>query len=262
MTATTTEERRGSWESFLSPKALLSGIACSFLACCVAGVVVSRHNPFRNFERFHPCISPNSNFYPTASQVRALAEDRLPRDKIAVIVGGNSIAHGVGQRPGHVWTQRLQEELGDDYRVINLAMHGAAPGAFAAVAADMLSADHPKLIYVAGIGCSGVPNEPDGPLPYRYFFWDAYYRGLLLDAPVRRDAVRRVCQERKDDAAFAELRWQMQLDRFVSSRDLWTTLAYRRFSTFWSPFTRQCFWKPRKLYADEQGGGLVPFVQR
>ncbi len=262
MATTTTEEKAGSWESCLSPRALLFGIACSFVACCLAGWLLSQRNPFVGFERFLPHIAPDSLFYPTISQVRALACEKLDTEKIAVVVGGNSVTYGVGQRAEYLWTKRLQEELGEKYRVINLAMRGATPGEFGAVAAEVLSRDYPRLIYLAVLGGGSVRKIPDGSPPYRYFFWDAYYRDLLLHDPEREGDLRDACNQREHDADFAELRWQMRLDRFTHARDLWTSLAYERFSTVWCSLVGRSWWMPRKVYGDEERGGLVPFDSR
>jgi len=109
---------------------LLAGVVFAFVGCCVAGRLLSQRNPYKWFTRFHAYIHPTTYVYPTASQVRVLARERLDPNKIAVIVGGNSILHGHGQRVEHVWTRRLQKLLGDDYCVLNLAVFSAEPAEF------------------------------------------------------------------------------------------------------------------------------------
>jgi lysophospholipase L1-like esterase len=260
-------DARPGWELKLAPRALLAGCALSFLACCLAGARLSRSNPFAGFERFHRLIAPESLFYPTARQVRALGRDRLPPDKVAVIVGGNSIMYGFGQTSRGLWTKALQAELGDGYRVINLALPGAGPAEFGAAAAEVLARDHPKVLFLASVSSAGTPLEPDGNV-YRYFFWDAYSRGLLLADAQREALVRELCKERKDDGAFTELQRQMRVDRFIYSRDLWTRLAYTRFGTVWSPALagavwgghKQNFWAARRRC--ELPEGPVPFEAR
>ena len=54
----------------------------------------------------------------------------------------------------------------------------------------------------------------------------------------------------------------MRLDRFTHARDLWTSLAYERFSTVWCSLVGRSWWMPRKVYGDEERGGLVPFDSR
>ena len=96
------------WEKLLAPRALFAGIAVAFISCCVAGHLASRHNYLPHFERFHRLLSPESLYYPTARQVRALGRAQLDPNKIVVVVGGSSIMHGTCQRVDHVWTKRLQ----------------------------------------------------------------------------------------------------------------------------------------------------------
>jgi hypothetical protein len=254
-------DARPDWEGWLAPRALLVGAACAFLACCLAGARLSRESPFVGFERFGRLLSAEALFYPTARQVRALGRDCLPAEKVAVVVGGNSIMHGVGQSSAGLWTKALQAELGDGYRVLNLALPAAGPGEFGAAAAEVLARDHPRLLFLASVSSAGVPVEPDGTT-YRYFFWDAHARGLLL-ADERREAwVREVCEGRKDDAAFAELRRQMGVDRCTYSRDLWGRLAYTRCGTVWAPVLEYAvwhgrgrpFWAPRQRCELPEGG--------
>src|SRR5262249_11133575 len=127
---------------------LLAGVVFAFLGCCVAGRLLSQRNPFKWFTRFHHYIHLETYVYPTASQLRALARGRLDPNKIAVIVGGNSILHGVGQRVEHVWTHRLQKLLGNDYCVLNLGVFSAEPAEFGAVVAEALAAEYPRMILI------------------------------------------------------------------------------------------------------------------
>jgi hypothetical protein len=243
-------ERRPGWERRLAPRALLAGAACAFLACCLAGARLSRANPFVGFERFGRLLSPEALFYPTARQVRALGRDLLPQDKVAVVVGGNSIMYGWGQRSQGLWTKALQAELGDGYRVLNLALPAAGPAEFGGTAAEVLARDHPRLLYLSNLH---TVLEPDG-ITYRYFFWDARAQGLLPADAGREAWVRLVPQWRKEDAAFAELRRRMGVDRCTYSRDLWGRLAYTSFGTVWAPVLGAAVWggRPRPFWGARQ----------
>jgi hypothetical protein len=103
-----------------------AGVCSALVACSLAGHIVGELNPFPAFRRFHRCIGPETLYYPTASQVRAVARDQLRPDRIAVVVGGSSVFHGAGMTGDGLWTLRLQELLGEQYRVVNLGMRGAA----------------------------------------------------------------------------------------------------------------------------------------
>jgi hypothetical protein len=209
---------------------------------------VSRGTPYAGFERFHRYVNPQTCFYPTASQVRATARAALHPDRIAVIVGGNSVLNGAGQGLP-LWTVRLQELLGPEYQVINLAMCGAAPGEVGGVTAEMLLGEYPRLILITNMwaGASGSPSEPDGSL-HRYFFWDAYYKGLLLHPAGREERLREVAQKKASDDGYNELKRGLHLDAFLSYRDLWTGAAYYSFSTVWHPLLEGTFTQARVRY--------------
>src|SRR5439155_1419412 len=82
------------------------------------------------------------------------------RSRVAVVVGGTSIRWGNGQRAGEVWTRHLRDRLGDGYRVLNLAMSGAFPAEFGGTAADVLTSDRPRLIYVSYVSLNLLGPSP------------------------------------------------------------------------------------------------------
>jgi hypothetical protein len=238
-----------------TPLPLLAGAVVAFVCCCVAGFVVSRFNIYPGFVRFHPQMAPESQYFPTVSQVRALVKDSVRSDQILVIVGGNSIFYGVSQPVDQVWTRRLQEHLGDRYKVINLAMRGAGPTEFGAIVAESLLEEHPRLIYVADVGPGSMPIEPH---TYGYFFWDAYYKGLLPHDPVREGLVKQWRRGHRHNSAFAELRTRLWVDSYLYTADLWTAVTFHHFSAVWCPMVRQTPFRPRVRYADHEPNGL-PF---
>ncbi len=249
----------GPLERLVAPWPLLVGVVVSFVGCCAAGAWYSRRPVYENFERFHYLISPESLHYPTSTQVLALARAQLPADKVAVIVGGNSILHGTGQRVERVWTKALQVALGDDYRVLNLAMRGASSAEFGGTVAEVLGREGRKVIFIT-LSNYGSPGAPDGSL-YQYFYWDACCKGLLPRWQPREDLIRRTDTFR-DAAKVAELRRQMRLNSFCRFADLWNGLAYRRLSTVWTASVfRHPTWA-RKRWADEDPALLIPFAVR
>lgn len=237
----------------LSPVPLLAGALLAFVACCAAGRVLSRQNQYEDFTRFHPYLNPQTLYYPTASQVRALALARLDPRKIAVIVGGNSVLAGVGQRVSHLWTSKLQGLLGADYCVLNLGMPQAQPAEFGGVVAEMLAADGMKLIYVTDVEAKANLGDPDGIL-YRYFFWDAYFKGLLLPDPAREHHLSLLPRWRGEKLGFGELRAGRRLDGLLFFQDLWTTCALRKVNTVWPGSPRDSLTRPRRLHADAWDG--------
>lgn len=238
-----------------TPLPLLGGVIVGFVLCCVAGYCVSRHNIYPNYVRFHPAMAPESQYFPTAAQVRALVKDSVRADQVLVVVGGNSIFYGVSQPVDQVWTRHLQEHLGDGYKVINLAMRGAGPTEFGAVVAESLLNEHPRLIYVADVGPASMPVEP---YTYTYFFWDAYYQGLLPHDDGREKLVKEWRRKHRHNNAFTEMRTRLRLDSYLRTADLWTAVAFHHFSAVWCPMVRQTPFRPRVRYTDNEPNGL-PF---
>jgi hypothetical protein len=248
------------FERFISPPVLFVGMAGAFAVCCLGGRLASRQNLFQHFQRFHNYINPMTQFYPTASQVRELARSRLEEGKILVIIGGNSVLYGWGQAPPDLWSSNLQALLGDRYQVINLGLGGMRPGEFGATAAEMLFREHPKLIFITNNSPGNFITDPDGA-EFKYFFWDAYYKGLLLPNLTRAEQLREL-EKQAGTAADRrrELQREMALDSLLYFNDLWTTVAYKNFSTLWTPLTRNSFTRARHRYADNDyvlqlGGG-------
>ena len=235
----------------LAPWPLLAGAVLSFVGCCLLGRMVSQENIYQDFTRFHQFISPETLYYPTASQLRSVARSAADDDQVLVIVGGSSILYGTGQRPDHVWTRKLQDRLGPRYRVVNLAMHGCGPVAFGGVTAEALAAEHPRLIFVTGCWVNGGDCPPSIGT-YGYIFWDALYKGLLPDDEEHGTWAAQLKLDRAKDPTFPELKMQMKVDGVVWSRDLWTAVAYGHLSTVWSPLVNGTLRKARCSYPDPE----------
>jgi hypothetical protein len=243
--------RAGLLERFLSPRPLLAGVVFSFLGCCIVGRILRSQNQYINFTRFHTYISPQTQYYPTASQVRSLARATLDPEKVAVVVGGNSILQGVGQRATQIWTKRLQELLGDDYRVINLALAGTQPAEFGGVMAEVLSADYHKLIFITDTGSSAELGGPDRG-GYHCFFWDAYFKNMLRHDPEREHLLHELSMRGsgKVDHSYTELQLGRRIDALLYFQDLWTSCTLRSFGTVWVPLPSGRFTRARQAIAD------------
>ncbi|MDY3551792.1 hypothetical protein R5W24_000871 [Gemmata sp. JC717] len=256
------------------PLPVLLGLAVGFLGCCVAGRVAARQQPFKNFVRFHPGIAPESHYYPTYSQTLNLARQHVKPDTTLVIVGGNSVLHGVGQRPAHVWTKRLQELLGDRYVVLNLAMRAQWPNEVGGLIAERLAADGVPVVYVTigtenvGWGCDWAGGT------YPYFFWDAYGKGAVPADPRREQWLEhefydRFGDEPADPAArrrraawrdqVREERHRGTVDGVAYAADLWTYVADRYRGTIWTPMKYPKFWAPHRTLTDSDPGATIPF---
>jgi hypothetical protein len=236
----------------IAPWPLFLGVTSSFLGCIVAGHRLAELNCYGSLSRFHPQINYLSLHYPTVAHIRALGRDRLDPGKIVVVVGGNSVLYGAARLPDSFAT-RLQALLGDDYQVLNLAMCGALSAEFGATAAEVLSQDFPRLIFVSNDwpGPKWGIGEPDGRPYVRYLFWEAHARRWLTNDPVREARLHELARARRDEAAYSELRLQIRLDHTLSFRDLWTTLECTHLSTTWSRPVARTWWKSRQSYLEQ-----------
>ena len=238
-------------QRWIVPLPLLAGVALSFLSCCLAGRMLARVNCLGHFTRFHVALGYQTLYYPTVSQVRSLARETLDPNKIAVVLGGNSILQGVGQGASGNWALRLQELLGDDFQVLNLALPNAYTFEFGSVAAEALLPDHPRLILLTNniwpVARASI-GDPDGRPFVRYFYWQAQARGLLAASPERDEALRRLEEGR--DESFRELRRQCALDARLAYHDLWNAATCRFVSTVWCAPLAASWTRPRGAYPD------------
>jgi hypothetical protein len=241
--------RSGLLDKAIAPRPLFLGMVLAFLGCCLLGRLVGSVNVYEKFQRFHFRINTQTQYFPTACQVRELGKAMLEPDRVAVIVGGNSILYGHGQREQAVWSDRLQELLGERFRVINLGTPGALPWEFGELAAEMLARDRPRIVFLSCIEAWGRTDpRPDGRT-YQHFFWDAYYKGLVPPDAAREERMNAVVQKEKSNPAFQEMRLRLALDAAVYANDLWTTVAFRGVNTVWVPRLKdKVFLQPRCTY--------------
>jgi hypothetical protein len=251
--------RRNAFVRFLAPGALLAGAAAGFLACCLGGRLVSRVNLYQNFERFHLFLTPDTLYYPTPCQLRALGRSRLDPGKVAVVVGGTSRLHGTGQTVDQCWTRKLQQQLGDRFQVLNFGFRGARTCEIGLTAAEALSPDYPRMIFITDCYPCSMDPAPDGHL-FKYFFWSACYKGLLLPDAKRLARLQELAAAEGADKG-ADLKRRAWLDSLFYFDDLWNAVAYARVCTAWSQFTRGSMTRPRREYADPEPLPL-PLAQR
>ncbi len=240
----------------ISPRAgslaLLLGCALGFAGAVVAGRQAADYSKPSHFVRFHVSISPETDFLPTFPMLENLALARWQPGRTVVIVGGNSILNGVGQSDAHLWTRRLQEELGAHYVVVNLAFRGAYSSEGGALVAESLLRRGVPVIYVADNG-PGNCGRAYGKI-YGYLYWQALAQGRLLPFPGRdahvakwRRALRppeRMQQEEQARAA--------RLDARLHFQSLWEHIGYRHVFTVWTSILRTKWWRARDQFPDPE----------
>ena len=244
------------------PRTFFLGVAVAMVVMSLFGRWAAREHFHKEFTRVTPWIAPSTQYYPTVSELANVARQKTRPETVQVIVGGNSVFYGVGQPPDRVWTDSLQQQLGPNYSVVNLALPGAAPVDGGAVIAEMLRTEFPKQIYLAntwpcdGSGSSGNPA-------YRYIFWNAYYDNFLIDDPLRNASVARLLAQHNPHESFVERRSTWALDGLFHFQDGWNYLAYKKFGTVWGHYAPgEIGLKPRELLPEPVGDFLAEPTSR
>lgn len=250
--------------TFFRPVGFLVGLAVGLVGCSLLARWVSARGYHDTFTRFHVRLSPEAHYYPTIEEMRGIVRARCRPDQILVIVGGNSIFHGVGQPVGKIWTEELQRLLGPRYCVINFAFRGALCTDGGAYVAESLRREFPRQIYVANTSPFSVP-EAYGVEPYRYLFWEARARGLLESFPEREQRVAEFFARDFSVGDRFELWGRFGLDRVLRYHDLWNWVGFRYFFTIPNPLTParpQATWAREKFKDEEVDFETIPIHER
>jgi lysophospholipase L1-like esterase len=252
---------RAGW---LRPWYFITGFLAGLLLLSWAGRHVSATDYHKGFTRFHPMISPENYYLPTVAEMSSMVRSRCRSDQVLVLVGGNSIHYGVGQPPGKIWTDELQRRLGDRFCVINFAFRGASVTDGAALIAEVLREEFPKQIYVANTS-PVLSTDPLGTDGYRFLFWEAYHKDLLMDWPSR--TIWTKDYDRRKPAASPSSGNQLsaRLDQALRYRDLWNWVGWNYVFTVSAPLNPYppALFRPKRRFADtEPDVDAIPVGQR
>ena len=231
---------------YSSPIAVTLGAIVGFIGCCILGHSSARKSFYKNFLRLHPFLEQETSYYPTASQLAAVARGQCPpaTHKTLVILGGNSVFNGSGQKRDELWSRALQSELGDSFQVVNFSAPGAGAVDNGGVLFEILSREYPGALFVTNTEPGYY--SPANRTAYSYLFWDAYYKGLLLDDAPRAARLAGEKQERGDQ----EFRLGRRLNSLLYFNDLWTYVSYRYVSTVWTSWLKERSFRPRGKLRD------------
>lgn len=240
---------------------LLLGVGVGFALAVWEGHRAATYSKPGNFRRIHQAISPEASFYPTFAMLENLALARRHSGQTVVIVGGNSILHGVGQNQDELWSLYLQELLGDRYVVVNLAFRGSWPSEGGALVAESMLKRGIPVLYIANTAPGPVARAYEST--YDFIFWDARAQDGLLPNPAR-DTELNVRLNYALPETQTRLRTKelaARLNHGLRFQELWHHVAYRHFSTVWSYVTHDRFWRPRRLWPDGEPSA-APLDQR
>src|SRR5258708_2636997 len=252
------------FRQLLKPVGIVIGATLGFAMCVGLGYRAQYVDVHKTFTRFHPMIAPDSLYQPTLGEMLAIVRSRVTKDKIVVIVGGNSIFYGVGQAVEKLWSRRLGDKLGDNYRVINFACRGGGPTDGGALVPEALRDGYPKIIYVANTAPGQAPDAI-GSDTYRFLFWDAYFKGKLTGWQPREDRLTDYRKAPTTKSQYIEMELEGKADRWLHFKDLWERFGYNHLFPVWNFYTPEItsFLKARRLYTDlENDFSTSPFERR
>lgn len=243
--------------SSFAPKTMILGVVAGFATLCVLGRHVAWEEYHKDFVRFTRWTGPESKYYPTIDEMCGIVRSKIRPGQILVVVGGNSVLRGVGQLPDKIWTKYLQANLGAGYCVVNLAFNASGLTDCAAVAAEVLRQEFPRQIYMANAAPTQWPI-PDGTNEYRFVFWEAYHKGLLIDYPERLAVIKSFHDLPPPRYPYGngmpELHLREQLDRWFYFQNFWNGVTFEKINTVWGAYmpglTR--FLQPRRSYPDPE----------
>jgi hypothetical protein len=224
----------------VQPKIFLTAVLLSLFACILLGRLVGNSGYLKDVRRLNHFLNPMFHFYPTATSLKAKALTGLRPGQTLVLIGGNSNFNGVSQTDSELWTLRLQEMLGDEFKVENFATMGSESLDLAGVVFRMVESEWPNTILVVNTytgtagTIDGIEHLYEKPAPFAYFFWDAYYKGhLSVDSHLRDKARRLQRAEYESSDSLREMHLGAAIDGLVYARDLWSYLDYDWFFSIW-----------------------------
>lgn len=226
----------------------IAGIFLGLILLISAGKTISRINAFNEVIRFHDSLSPSTFFYPTARQMLQWSMQKVKTDKINVLLGGSSLLYGVGQPQGKTIADRLQDRLGNQFVVINLATKGGSIMGVGMIMAEKLISMGYPVIYVADMEPS-IFGRVMGATSTEYFYWDAKYNRLMFDWEPR-DKIELWSLENSPDSREKQLNAIFNLNVFFN--EFWTFIGYKYIFTVFSNMSADKFWRPRKEFRDSE----------
>ena len=234
----------------LIPLPFFVGLAGGLALLSFAGSIVRNGDLVDHFVRFHQLINVEAGYFPTARQVKAIVDKTIDDDSlIYVIIGGDSVFHGVGQHESLLWTRHLQEHLGPRFRVINFAQRAGSPTDFGNVAAEYLLSRSKRVIFVADAGLNPY-TKPIAESFYRHVIFDAWQRKLLLSWAPRDKLLSEAAW--KGPKAVQEPALGAMLDAYLNFNDFWGFIAFHYANMNWNWLLGERSFQPRSSFNDPE----------
>lgn len=242
---------------FLMPRTFFLGFAAGMTACALLGRQVERDGFYQNFVRVGGPFQIDNTFLISPRQMTLWIRAHCSRDKTLVLVGGSSIMMGTGQPVRELWSRKLQDLLGDRFCVVNLAGPAGALNGFASTTLGILEKEYKGAYLVSDMTDTVAAYSPDGVVSQKHYFWSAYYNGMLDPSfvadgtdPSGRLRVQKSSMTDSERARAEQLRLGAWLDSFLHFNDLWASLHFNHFTTYYFHNAGAWQWTARRTWPD------------
>ena len=231
---------------------LFAGTTGAFLACIFLGHAAVRFSKPDRFQRFYQNICLDGSFLPPFAMLEQIVDSRYSPGQVLVIVGGDSVMHGIGQPDERLWTRRLSDKLGPGYAVVNLAMRGSNASEGAELVVESQLRKGRPVIYVADSRAGGAPLPYEGH--YEYLYWQARAEGALYPSQEHEARLQDWLHNigAKQLAGVREIRLGALLEPWLRCQSLWHHVSYRHVCTVWNTPALPTWWAPKSVGHDPE----------
>lgn len=244
--------------SLYKPKIFFLGVFVGIFTCALIGRFVSTKTDMTQYSRLGGgLLTRSASFQITALDIKSLISKKCDKNQILIIIGGSSVFFGSGQPIRYLWSKRLQDNLGSNYCVVNLAVPAGPLVGYGSVALEMSVGSFKDVLLVTD--ASALPYHPaDGFVWYKHLFWDAYYKKLISNIYSRNYTASQIDQIEKENSQgnskayekFEQIRLGMWLDSILYFNELWNYVAFNKIMTIYDPLLGQYNWGPLNKIPD------------
>ena len=160
-------------------------------------------------------------------------------DKKLILVAGSSISLGVGQSNSSLWTDKLQEELGNTYAVVNVSFRSLRFSSLGLILLELFSSQYKTCYVVADTGPGSALKllSEKEDYPYDYLAWSFLTEPFFPKNEARKsDAFKGLCSH--FEAVRLESKEQFIraiLEKISNSSNFWNFIGEYYFFTAYSP---------------------------
>ena len=167
----------------VNPRPFFAGLVLGTVAMLGLGIWARQHDTYGDRIRFFQEISPERAVYPTIDNLAAFVRGKADPQKILVLIAGSSISLGIGQPEEDLWSLKLQDSLGDEFRVVNVSFRSSRFNLIGIPLMERLRNEYPRHILISDVWpleLSPAHLRTRNPqVPYNYVAWQGLASRIL-----------------------------------------------------------------------------------